>query len=170
MKRFLALIFFLWSSVAFAQTVTPVLPGYNVCNTNSGSTQCGFIAVDENHPLPVTSSGGGNTTVDIDQTTPGTTNGVVVNSLPGTSNFATSQVTIATSNTSTVSARAGRRSVTITNITGTQPIYCSGTAATTGNGQFIPGVPGASFTTSTAAAINCIAVSSAQTVSVAEAY
>ena len=88
----------------------------------------------------------------------------------GAPNLTTAQVSIATSNTVAVAARALRRNVTITNITGTQQIYCSGTTATTGNGQLIPAVVGASWNTSTTAAINCIAVTGAQTVSVAEIY
>lgn len=88
----------------------------------------------------------------------------------GAPNLTTAQVSIATSNTVAVAARALRRNVTITNITGTQQIYCSGTTATTNNGQLIPAVIGASWNVSTTAAINCIAVTGAQTVSVSEIY
>lgn len=88
----------------------------------------------------------------------------------GAPNLTTAQVTVTTSNTSVVAARALRRSVTITNITGTQQVYCSGTTATTGNGQLIPAVVGASWNVSTTAAINCIAVSSSQTVSTSETF
>lgn len=88
----------------------------------------------------------------------------------GAPNLTTAQVTVTTSSTSVVAARALRRNVTITNITGTQQVYCSGTTATTGNGQLIPAVVGASWNVSTTAAINCIAVSSSQTVSTAETF
>lgn len=98
------------------------------------------------------------------------TNNNLLTSSGGAPNLTTAQVTVTTSSTSTAAARALRRSVTITNITGTQQVYCSGTTATTGNGQLIPAVVGASWTVSTAAAVNCIAVSSSQTVSVAEIY
>lgn len=43
MKRFLALVFFLWSSVAFAQTPSPVVPGFQVCNNKLGVTNCGWL-------------------------------------------------------------------------------------------------------------------------------
>lgn len=98
-----------------------------------------------------------------------TNNNLLVSS-GGAPNLTTAQVTVTTSNTATAAARALRRSVTITNITGTQQVYCSGTTATTGNGQLIPAVVGANWTVSTTAAVNCIAVSSSQTVSVAEVY
>lgn len=88
----------------------------------------------------------------------------------GAPNLTTAQVTVTTSSTSVVAARALRRSVTITNITGTQQVYCSGTTATTGNGQLIPAVVGASWNVSTTAAINCIAISSSQTVSTSETF
>jgi len=58
----------------------------------------------------------------------------------------------------------------ITNITGTQPIYCTSGTATTANGQYIPGLAGANLTLPYAGVVNCIAVTSAQTISVAEVY
>lgn len=88
----------------------------------------------------------------------------------GAPNLTTAQVSVATSNTSVVAARALRRSVTITNITGTQQVFCSGTVATAGNGQLIPAIVGANWTVSTTAAINCIAITGAQTVSTAETF
>lgn len=125
-------------------TLAVAEPQRNPCfiNANGGCTPVGT-----SNPMPMVSSGGS-----------------------GSTNFSTAQVSVATSNTATVAARAGRYSVTITNITGTQPIYCSGAIATVGNGQYIPAVAGANFTVSTSAAINCIASTSAQTVSIAEAY
>jgi hypothetical protein len=98
------------------------------------------------------------------------TNNNLLTSSGGAPNLLTAQVTVTTSDTATVAARALRRSVTITNITGSQQVFCSNTTATTGNGQLIPAVVGASWVVSTTAAIRCIAVSSSQTVSVAETY
>lgn len=98
------------------------------------------------------------------------TNNNLLTSPGGAPNLATSQVSVATSDTATVAARALRRSVTITNVTGTQQVYCSNTTATTANGQLIPAVIGASWTVSTSAAIRCIAVTGAQTVSITEIY
>lgn len=88
----------------------------------------------------------------------------------GAPNYTTSQVAITTASTAVCAARALRRSCTITAITGAQQVFCSGTVATTANGQLIPAVVGATLTVSTTAAINCIAVSATQTVSVAEVY
>lgn len=88
----------------------------------------------------------------------------------GAPNFSTSQVSVTTASTATCAARALRRACTVTNITGTQQIFCSGTTATAVNGQLIPAVIGASFTANTTAAINCIAVTATQTVSVAETF
>lgn len=233
-RRLIALGALLVSSLALSpcQAQEPVQPFYGVTSTTGAK---GFQPVDVTHPLPVTGTftPSGNQTVNIDQTTPGTTNGVVVNSaaLPtgaasatnqtatqapvapatatatksnlvgcqatsaainpttgqqaavdcdlnnnllvssgGAPNYTTGQVTVTTSSTATAAVRALRRSVTITNITGTQQVYCSGTTATSGNGQLIPAVVGANITVSTTAAINCIALVASQTVSVAEAY
>jgi hypothetical protein len=181
MKKLLILALFLLPTLAQAE------PQRNPCFINSNG---GCTAVSTANPLPVTSSGGGGTSdVNINSvggnavtTTVPVSGNVGITGTPSVSitgtattnpagtNFATSQVSVATSSTVTVAARTGRRSVTITNITGTQPVYCSGTTATTANGQYIPAVAGANFTVSTSAAINCIASTSAQTVSVAEAY
>lgn len=98
------------------------------------------------------------------------TNNNLLTSSGGAPNLLTAQVSVATSDTAVVAARALRRSVTITNVTGTQDVFCSNTTATTANGQIIPGVKGASWVTSTTAAIRCIAVTGAQTVSTSEVY
>lgn len=161
MKKLLVLIFVLLPTLAMAQSQR------NPCFINSKG---GCTPVSTANPMPVTSGGSGTSDVNINSVGGNAVTTTVPVALPGTANFATSQVSVTTSSTSTVAARSGRRSVTITNITGTQPVYCSGTTATTTNGQYIPAVAGANYTVSTSAAINCIAVSSAQTVSVAEAY
>lgn len=93
----------------------------------------------------------------------------------GSTNFATAQAATSISPaaaTSLVAARAIRRSVTITNITGTQPVYLLTTAAITGvtTGHFIPGTAGASITIPTTAAIFGTSPTAAQTVSVLETY
>lgn len=174
MKRLLSLVFLLWSSVAFAQTPSPVTPGYQVCNNNSGTTQCGWIAIDSTHPLPVTSSGGGSQDVNISgigTVAPITSvPGAIATADIGTDNLATAQVSITTSSTLAVAARTNRRSVTITNITGTQPIYCSSGSASTTGGLYVAGVAGASVTLAYSGTVNCIADTAAQTISVAEVY
>src|SRR5205085_12567611 len=47
----------------------------------------------------------------------------------GGSNYVTTQVSVATTDTAVVAARTGRQSVRITNVTGTQQVWCSGTTA-----------------------------------------
>lgn len=98
------------------------------------------------------------------------TNNNLLVSAGGAPNLLTAQVSVATSDTSVVAARALRRSVTIQQITGTQNVFCSNTTATTANGILLPAVIGASVTLNTTSAVRCIAVTGAQTVAVAETY
>lgn len=72
--------------------------------------------------------------------------------------------------TQIVAARAGRRSVTITNITGTQPVYLGNTGVTTANGLFLAGTAGASVTIATTAAIFATSPTAAQTLSYMETF
>jgi len=71
-----------------------------------------------------------------------------------------------------VPARAGRQSVTISNITGTQPVYFVASAVTTGvtTGFFLAGAVGASVTIATASAIFSTSPTAAQTLSYLENY
>lgn len=90
-------------------------------------------------------------------------------------NFATAQVTTSISPAAAVllvAARSGRRSVTITNVTGAQPIYILTSTATTGatTGDFIPGTVGASKTIPTSAAIYGTSPTAGQVVSILETY
>lgn len=88
----------------------------------------------------------------------------------GAPNLAIAQVSVATSDTAVVAARALRRSVTIQQVTGTQNVFCNQTTATAANGVVLPAVVGASFTFNTTSAIRCIAITGAQTVAVAETF
>ena len=88
----------------------------------------------------------------------------------GSASLTTAQVSITTASTQAVAARAGRRAVTITNITGTQPIFCTSGTATLVNGQLIPAVAGSNFTFPYTGVVNCIASTGAQTVSVTETH
>jgi hypothetical protein len=88
----------------------------------------------------------------------------------GGSNYVTTQISVATTDTAVVAARTGRQSVRITNVTGTQQVWCSGTTAATNTSELMPAAVGASLTISTASAVRCIASTGAQTVSVAEVY
>lgn len=69
-----------------------------------------------------------------------------------------------------VAARAGRQSVTITNITGTQPVYLGPSGVTVGTGIFLAGVAGASITIPTSAAIFATSPTAAQTLSFLETF
>ena len=166
MKRLLALVFFLWSSVAFAQTPTPVVPGYQTCNSSSGSTVCGFTPTTTSTPLPVTGTTSVSGAVALDQTTPGTTNGVVSK---GGANIAASQTAPGTTATIAVAARAGRLSVTLTNL-GTVDTFCGPTGVTTTTGTLLVGTKGASITIPTAAAVYCVVGTGTGSVSALEAY
>lgn len=93
----------------------------------------------------------------------------------GSSSIATSQATSSVSPaaaTQIVAARAGRQAVTITNITGTQPVYFTATASTTGatTGFFLTGTAGATITIPTAAAVFATSPTAAQTLGVLETY
>lgn len=93
----------------------------------------------------------------------------------GGSTLATGQVATSVSPAAAVqivAARAGRQSVTITNNTGTQPVYFVATAATTGvtTGFFLAGALGATVTIATAAAVFATSPTAAQTLSFMENY
>lgn len=93
----------------------------------------------------------------------------------GTTTVATGQVASSVSpatSVQVVAARAGRQSVTISNITGTQPVYFTATAVTTGvtTGFFIAGTAGATVTIHTTGAIYATSPTAAQTLSFMENY
>lgn len=93
----------------------------------------------------------------------------------GTATINTGQATSSISPaaaTLVVAARSGRQSVVISNITGTQPVYFTATAATTGatTGFFLAGVAGASVSIPTAAAIYATSPTAGQTLSFLENY
>lgn len=98
------------------------------------------------------------------------TNNNLLVSAGGAPNLTIAQVSIATSDTLAIAARALRRAVTIQQITGTQNVFCNQTTATAANGVVLPAVVGASITFNTTSAIRCIAITGAQTVAVAETY
>lgn len=93
----------------------------------------------------------------------------------GSDNFATSQAPSSVSNAAAaqvVAARPGRRAVTFTNITGTQPVYFLNANRTDGvtTGFFLAGTVGASVTIETTAAVFATSPTAAQTLGVAETY
>jgi len=93
----------------------------------------------------------------------------------GGSSIATSQAASSVSSaaaTQVVAARANRRSVTFTNITGTQPVYFVPDNRTTGvtTGLFLAGTAGASITIPTTAAVFATSPTAAQTLGVLETF
>jgi len=93
----------------------------------------------------------------------------------GSATIATGQSTSSISPaaaTQVVAARSGRQSVMISNITGTQPVYLTATASTTGvtTGFFLAAAVGASVTIATSAAIFATSPTAGQTLSYLENY
>lgn len=88
----------------------------------------------------------------------------------GAPNLATAQVSVTTSNITVAAARALRRSITITNVTGTSIIYCGNTGVTTSTGTYLASSAGSSITLNTTVAIFCTVAATTQTVTVAETY
>jgi hypothetical protein len=86
----------------------------------------------------------------------------------GSSNLATNQVSVGTSATQIVPARAGRGAVTITNL-GTNDVWLGVSGVTVGNGHLLLGAKGSSVTIPTNAAVFGIA-GVAQSVSFLETY
>jgi len=162
MKNLLLILALLFPTLAVAQT------SRNPCYTTQGQsgTMPNCIGVGTATPLPVTLPSGAGGAVAIDQTTPGTTNGVIAK---GGASFATSQVTVAATSTPTVAARAGRIAVTITNASAVD-IFCQTGTATLTTGDLIVGTKGAAKTYQTAAAIACISASGSNVVTIAESY
>lgn len=97
----------------------------------------------------------------------GDTNGAFTVS-KGSNSFATAQVSVATSATQIVAARANRGSVKITNL-GTNDVYIGVAGVTTTTGDLLPGTKGASIVVPTNAAVFGIAAA-AQNVSVMEVF
>lgn len=88
-----------------------------------------------------------------------------------TATLTVAQVSVTTGSTALVAARSGRRTLTISNITGTFPVYCtSAVTATAANGFAIAASVGATITLSYTGGLSCIAPGGAQTVSVTEIY
>jgi hypothetical protein len=105
----------------------------------------------------------------------GTTADPFYNRIIGAATIATSQAATSISPATSlllVAARTGRQSVTITNITGTQPVFLVSTANATGatTGAYLGAAAGSSVTINTSAAIYGTSPTAGQTVSVLEAY
>lgn len=98
------------------------------------------------------------------------TNNNLLVSAGGAPNIATSQASITTGNISAAGARALRRAITITNVTGTSAVFCGNTGVTTSTGAYLGSTAGSSITLNTTAAVFCTVAATTQTVTVAETY
>lgn len=87
----------------------------------------------------------------------------------GSANFTPAQVSVTTSATLIVAARAGRTLVTVENTT-TTDIYIGGASVTTSTGHLLPGTKGASLTIPYTGALYGIVASGSATVTEAEVY
>lgn len=103
----------------------------------------------------------------------GTTSNPTYERAVGSDNMATGQNASSLSpaaGAQIVPARSGRRSVTITNVTGTQPVYLGTSGVTTTSGLFLAGTVGASVTIPTTAAVFATSPTAAQTLSYIETF
>ena len=86
-----------------------------------------------------------------------------------TNNIATAQTTVGSSATLVAAARAGRKSIIVTNF-GSVDVFCGPSGVTTATGDLIVGVRGAGKVYDGGAAVFCIVASGTQTISVVEAF
>lgn len=98
-----------------------------------------------------------------------TNNNLLVSS-GGAPSLATSQASVTTGNISVAGARALRRAITITNVTGTSAAFCGNTGVTTSTGAYLGATAGSSITLNTTAAVFCTVAATTQTVAVAETF
>ncbi len=117
--------------------------------------------------------------------TPVDNNGVVIGTAGGSASSPSFSRTVASPTVATgqtassispaattqiVPARAGRQSVVISNITGTQPVYLGASGVTVSTGLFVAGAVGATVTIQTSGAIFATSPTAAQTLSYLENY
>lgn len=91
----------------------------------------------------------------------------------GSGSIATSQAASSISPaaaTLIVAARTGRQSVTLTNITGTQPVYLGASGVLVSTGVYLGATAGSTITLETAAAIYATSPTAAQTIGVLETF
>lgn len=92
-----------------------------------------------------------------------------VKHIEGSDSFGTNQVSVASTATQIVAARASRRSLLIVNH-GTTDVYIGGSGVTTANGVLLKGTAGTGITIPTNAEVYAIVGSGTQTVSFIEIY
>lgn len=128
---------------AFAQTPTPVTPGYQICqSTQTGSTQCSFQPADLTHPLPVSLTPPG---AGITGNAVGTTGAVV-----GTLAAAASKTTyICGFDVASIGGTAATGQITIAGLVGGSAIYqlTSSATGTLLSRTFTPCIPASAVNT-----------------------
>ncbi len=177
MKRLPAIAAFLiaWASPMLAQTVLDAGPvaGAGAYNTATPTCTAGkfcLMQTDANGNLKIVGTFTSSTPIAITASTP-----LAIQPL-GSTTFGTSQISITSAGVIAVAARTGavgtgRRTLCLTNITGTSPIYVSGaTPVTSSNGMFISGTAGASQCWDTQSIVYGISGGATQTASYSETY
>lgn len=145
--------------------VTSAAPSYTTAQSSPLSLDTsGNLRVNLQTAIPAGSSIIGKT--GIDQTTPGSTNGVTD---VGSSNWGVSRASVANTATQLIASRAGRQAIVVVNL-GTTPVYLGGSGVTTSNGTLLPGVAGATRSIPFSGAIYGVVTSGSQSVSVEEFY
>lgn len=181
MKNFLARLFLVLLCLGVAPAFAQQAKVVTSCGTPplalpAGSTQYATIDVNGNTCIIGTLTPSGEQNVNVNQYN---SVAVPVNGLPtqlvGTAAIATGQASVTTGNISIVAARTGvvgtgRKSVCITNVTGTGPVYIGVTGVSTSTGQYLAGAAGASICLDTQAAIFGTVASVTQTVTYVETF
>lgn len=140
---------------------------------NVNITQILSAAPSLTNPLWVSPATGA--TFPVSGTVTTTPSGTQTTASVGTAALATGQASVTTGNITIVAARTGavgtgRKTVCVTNATGTGPVYIGVTGVSTSTGEYLAGVAGASICLDTQAAIYGTVNSTPQTVSYTETY
>ena len=139
------------SAAALAQTVN----GNEFQTSQSGKAVAGVVQMCIN---------GSNIAVPC-----GSASSPILTTQTGSANIATGQVTVGTTATLVMAARAGRISGKVTDL-GTTDIYCGPSGVTTATGDLLAGVKGGAITIQTGAAIYCVVATGTQPVSFMESF
>lgn len=139
------LVFAAWNAASAQQSV---LPGYQICSSASGSTQCSFQPVDASHGLPV-------------NLIAGTVTASLAPFGPSASGSRMTPLAVTTSDSSSTLPTGA--AVVVTNV-GANPMYCNvtGAAATTAD-QYIGAGNWYVFAPGVVTTLHCIATGSSTT-------
>lgn len=140
--------------------------GATSAKQDTGNTSLGTIATAVAAATPAGTNLIGK--VGIDQTTPGTTNAVSIQTAKGAASIASAQAAASTSAATLVASRATRRSVTIKNIDPAITVYVGPATVTSGNGMQLKA--GESISIDWVGLVQVIAASGTPTVAYMETY